>query len=56
MDAFITLLTISVVSYLLFRLVGVLEERDRRRRQERLQKWIDEGHLAEMLERRYRVR
>ena len=54
MAAFTVLLTTAVISYILFRLLGVLDERDRRQRQERLQKWIDEGHPAEMLERRYR--
>jgi hypothetical protein len=53
MDAFIFLLTTAVISYVLFRWLGSLADRDRQKRLDRLQKWIDEGHLSDAIDRQY---
>lgn len=55
MDAFILLVLTSVSSFLAYRYLTRLAEKDRQKRIKRLQDWIDEGGLDEAIRRRYGI-
>jgi uncharacterized membrane protein YdjX (TVP38/TMEM64 family) len=50
MDALILLVTTSIVSFILYHWFAHLADKDRQKRLDRLQKWIDEGGLDDAMD------
>lgn len=52
-NLFIPLLVTSITAYALYHWLGRLADKDRQKRLDRLQKWIDSGGLSDAIDREY---